>query len=52
MAMKGTFERNGLPTVNRSTTASEFGKVRTYRPVNYNNYTHRAGGENYSDTES
>ena len=49
MAMKGTFERNGLPAVNRSTTASEFGKIRTYRP---NNYTDRAHGENYSDASS
>jgi len=41
MATKGTFERNGLPAVNRSTTGSEFGKVRTYKPQNYYNYTHR-----------
>jgi hypothetical protein len=53
MAMKGTFERNGLPTVTRSVQGTEFAKnVRTYKPNDYYNYTHRVGGDTQSDASS
>lgn len=52
MAVKGTFERNGLPSVNKSHQGPDFAKIKTYRPYDYQNNTHRAGGDNYSDVSS